>query len=145
MRRKLVLLCGSIVVVLLVAEISLRLLGFRPGIFRKTQGFTVVDSLILYENFTTDEAGIYKFSRWVTDSFPKYLNPQKGELVSNRVKGALYPVDKIDYIYQSFWRLRDSTSFNTWRWKLQRFFAHEGRNPFVETYWKIVNHPPASS
>jgi len=115
-----------------LAELILRLTGYYPGQFRKLDGFELVDSLITYQNFETDEGGIYKFSSWVYDSIPKYYNARNGSVTAKHVEESLYNVDNIDYIYQSYARLSNKDAANNLSWKMERYFSDESHESEFE-------------
>jgi len=117
----------------------MRAFGYKPGTFRKLQGFEPVDSLVVYKNFTTDEAGIYKFSSWVSDSFPKYFDFQKGEIVNPHIAENLRPVDDVDYIYQGFYGLTHPAAPKAFLWKMRRLFEKEtDSSEFANTYHHLL-------
>jgi hypothetical protein len=60
---------------MLISEVALRSMGYKPGVFQAFDGFQPVDSLYEYRNYTTDDYGAYKFSSWVSDSVLKYYEP----------------------------------------------------------------------
>jgi len=129
----------SICFTLLLCEIVLRCLGYRPGVFRKLDGFEVVDSLVVYQNFTTDEAGIYKFSPWVSDSVWRYFNCQTGTITKPEIDAGLYPVDDVEYIYQSFCRLSNTNAANSIFWRITRWYEENSdASEFVHRYSSIA-------
>jgi hypothetical protein len=88
--------------VVLGLELTLRMLGYEPGTFRRHDGFTEVEELIEYKNFTNDDFGVYRFSSWISDSIPVCLERNGFELF--RVIDYLEEVnwvDDIDYIWQT--------------------------------------------
>lgn len=138
-RKNIWLAFTSVILVLICCEAILRLLGYQPGTFRKGQGFKLVDPLIVYRNFTTDEAGIYKFSPWVSDSFPLYFDCQKGRITSPVIDQNLSPVDDLDYIYESFCRVQDPAAANTPVWEIRRWFQDgPDTSEFVSAYHRAL-------
>lgn len=103
--KKFILIAVSIFISLLLLEIGLRIFSFKPGVYDTHQGITPVDSLIVFKNFTTDEKGIYKFSSWVIDSFPKYASKKRGEIIHPELEAALASIDNIDCIYFDFMKI----------------------------------------
>src|SRR5690554_1774051 len=75
--RKILFVTYLFIAVLLMAELVFRILDFKPKVFKYYDDFSLVDSLYEYNNYTTDEYGIYKFSPYISDSIPKYFNPEK--------------------------------------------------------------------
>lgn len=116
---------------LVICELALRILCFYPSFVFKSEGFGPVDSLILYENFTTDETGIYKFSKLLTDSMPKYINTISGKIENDQLDGKLYNIDQWDYIFQSYRRLIDTNSFNSMFWKGSRWYNNDDEHSSV--------------
>lgn len=96
--------------VLAMGECGLRISGHSPGQFRNLSGFNSVDSLVVYENFITDEAGIYRFGPWVTDSLPLIMDAKTTGLTSlwhHQGYGKVrVSIDEIDKVYRSFLALR---------------------------------------
>lgn len=134
------LVCVSLFLTLLLSEIVLRFFGYTPGTFRKLEGFTLVDSLIVYQNFTTDETGIYKFSPWVSDSVCKYFDCKTGSITKSEISKGLYPVDHVDYIFQSFCRLVNPDAANTLFWGITRWYENEpDSSEFAKTYHALYS------
>jgi hypothetical protein len=99
----------------------------------------LVDSLVVYKNFTTDEAGIYKFSSWIADSFPAYFDYQKGEIVNPHVAQNLCLVDDVDYIYQGFNSLVHPNTPKPFLWKMRKLFEREtDSSEFATTYRQLL-------
>ncbi|MFN8321355.1 MAG: hypothetical protein U0T74_01735 [Chitinophagales bacterium] len=119
--KKYLLIFISVIAILFVSEMFFRLVGYKPGIFRKQDGFEIVDSLIEYDNFTTDEAGIYKFSPLVTDSIRQYYNCETEEIESALVKTRLYPVDRVEEIYNTFCRLSHGENSRTLKLRIKHW------------------------
>jgi hypothetical protein len=92
----------SIVVTTVVFELLLRLFGYHPGMFRKLSGFKPVDELVIYENYNTDQMGIYSFSSVVTDSLKRHFDREKGKTVSKAIKEKLYDVDRVPEVLSAF-------------------------------------------
>lgn len=85
-------------------------MGYRPGQFQQFGGFQAVDSLEILKNFTTDEAGIYKFSPWVSDTTSALFDAHGCGLWSRwqrhnygQIDGSM---DDIDRVYNEFYELR---------------------------------------
>lgn len=55
-------------ITLLILELALRVMGYKPGVFQSYSEFEKVDSLYLFNNYAVNESGIYTFSSFVTDS-----------------------------------------------------------------------------
>ncbi|MEZ5002434.1 MAG: hypothetical protein R2730_05295 [Chitinophagales bacterium] len=64
----------AVLLALFVGEMALRKMGYKAGYKKSYTGFAEVDSLIVYQNYTTDEFGNYVLSPMATDSFMKYYN-----------------------------------------------------------------------
>lgn len=109
------LLVATLVIMLLVVELCLRLFVNQPGQINNFGGFTKVDTLIQYQNFCTDEVGIYKFSPWVTDSLLVYFDCQKRKITNTRIKDAIFDGDKVFYVYQNYCKQKNEVAFS-WRW-----------------------------
>ena len=88
-----------------LAEITLRSFGYQPGFFRKYKDFQIVDSLVEYKNFTTDEYGILKFSSWVTDTIPAYFDHTSGTLKENKTTEQLLLGDDLKEIFRDYAKL----------------------------------------
>lgn len=140
--KNVVLVVVSVILALILCEFSLRIFGFRPGIFRKLSGFEVVDSLILYKNYTTDDAGIYKFSTWVTDSLQRYINPETGEIENIQVKNILRHSDKIEDVCIQFAQLNNRNLNLSFKQKLKRWVERaEEKTEFEIAVEKIKSNP----
>ena len=123
------------VIIFFLVEILLRLLGYQPGFFAKDNNFKKVETLQLYKDFETDEAGIYKFSSWVYDSIPRYLNLENGTLEKPSIKNSIADIDQIDYVYFSFNRLTNPNSYNSLIWKMAETFKRDdGESKFKGFY-----------
>jgi hypothetical protein len=133
-----VLVLGSVMLSLFLGEFCLRMLGYQPSIYKKTDGFEKVDSLIEYKNFTTDELGIYKFSTWVSDSFPKYFDPKSGKIENELLANSLYNIDQIDYVHQSFFRLSDPDAFNTLHWIGTRWYQKDDESTRTANFYRSL-------
>lgn len=121
-------------------EAALRLTGTKPGWIKRFDGFKKVDSLVLYKNFTTDEAGIYKFSPWVTDSLLKYFDCEKREIVNPAVKNALSESDKIYYLYESFCKQTVKPRFSLYWTLLERINQEVDSNCLVNAHQRIAQN-----
>ena len=76
--KKLYYLIYLIVFITLILEIGLRTTKLvKPGVYQFYRQFELVDSLFQYQNYTTDEQGIYKFSNWITDSIEANFDLEK--------------------------------------------------------------------
>jgi lysophospholipase L1-like esterase len=136
--RKVSYIIFVVLVVSITAEIILRLLGYQPGVFRKIDGFEKVDSLVLYKNFETDEDGIYKFSKWVSDSLVKYYDPKWGRITNSEVEAALYPVDNLDDIVKCYKYITNPELSN--QFKLF-FYKNDWNSPSLQKYREALNTP----
>ncbi len=138
--NKILLSFFALVITLFLTEGLLRLSGKQPGIFMDMQGFEVVDSLIVYKNYITDEAGIYKFSPWITDSVYKYYNREKRRLENQTVKNYLKKVDDFYYIYDSYHALQRQQKKLPLRYRLTYFFRDENwDSEIANVYQKITD------
>jgi hypothetical protein len=132
------------IVVFTLIEISLRIAGYRPGVYEDF-GAEKVDSLILYNNYTTDDFGVYKFSHWVTDSIPKLFKKELGNLYGDSLlRYDLDVVDNINLMYNEFTNLKKGQfRFGEKnRDLLDVFFkntALESSSQFAETYYEILD------
>jgi hypothetical protein len=146
MRQKnIVLFLCSLFVVLLITEIGLRVIGVQPGLMNGYDGFKKVDKLRLYNNFVTDEAGIYKFSPWVTDSLLKYFDCSTRKITNLEVKKALYDGDKVYYIYECFCKQTKTPKFSIY-WSLLEYMngGDAESNCLVETHHRILQNKVAA-
>ncbi len=102
---------ASVVMVLALGECGLRISGRVPGEFRTLSGFRSVDSLVVLDNFVTDEAGIYKFGPWVSDSLQRHFETFGCGLRSSwermRIVHGDIVTDDIDRVYRGFMELRE--------------------------------------
>lgn len=128
-----------VLVVSVTTEIILRLLGYQPGVFRKIDGFQKVDSLVFYKNFETDEEGIYKFSKWVSDSLVKYYDPKWGRIANPEVKSALYPIDNLDDIFKCHKYITNPELFNPLLKTL--FFKADWESATLREYRRALSVP----
>ncbi len=120
-------------------EAVLRLLGYKPGTFKKPGGFELVDSLILYKNYTTDEAGIYKFSPWVSDSVPLYFDFKREGVTNSNIADSLYPVDDLNYTYANFYSLAHPGASGALLWKIRNWFEKESdTSEFASAYQRAL-------
>ncbi len=122
-RGKIVLATFSFLLTLFIAEIVLRIMGAQPGVYNFSKEFKVVDSLLLFKNFTIDEAGIYKFSSLVTDSYPSYFNYEKGILENTQLRQQIAEIDRFDMVYSDFAQLKNRECcsspiirYKQWEW-----------------------------
>jgi len=86
---------------LVLFEVFLRWVNFKPGIFQHYSNFHPVDSLIVYKNFNTDEFGIYSFSNWVSDSIPKHFDFNKNK-PSEYLLEHFSPMDDVFEVFLSY-------------------------------------------
>lgn len=104
------LAAASVILVLALAECGLRVSGRVPGEFRSMDGFRSVDSLMVLENFVTDEAGIYKFGPWVSDSLQRHFESFGCGFVDSWKRRLItqgdVSMDDIDRVYRGFLELR---------------------------------------
>jgi len=128
---------GSVIVTLALSEIALRRSGYAPGQFQQFGGFQTVDSLSILKNFTTDEAGIYKFSPWVTDTtamlFDKYgcgFWSRWQRYKYGQIDGAM---DDIDRVYNEFHELRSGQPCSF----LEPLEAEHSTSELATTYKRI--------
>ncbi len=129
-----------VAVVFVLTELALRGLGYQAGVYRNIEGFTKVDKLIVYKNFVTDEKGIYKFSKWVSDSLPKYYDARWERISKPEVDDALYPVDNLNYIMKCYKHLTEPEKFNSLLWQVKgRFEKEQWRSSVSEVYEKVLN------
>lgn len=144
-RNNIVLSFCSLLFVLLISEIGLRLTGTQPGFMNGYDGFKKVDNLMLYKNFITDEAGIYKFSPWVTDSLLKYFDCDTRKVTNPEVKKALYDGDKVYYIYECFCKQTRTPQFSLY-WSLLEYMngGNADTNCLVETHNRILQNKVAA-
>ncbi len=129
-----ILVMAATILTLLAVEAGLRISGHRPGSFRKLEGFEPVDSLIVYKNFSTDEAGIYKFSSWITDSVASLMEHADDRAFRQNLDGHLKSADNWDQIYgvahellngQSTVRKWFSTTFGNEEWDTEFVGVHD--------------------
>ncbi|MEX0812890.1 MAG: hypothetical protein WD048_11795 [Chitinophagales bacterium] len=81
--------------------------NYEPGIFKVYKGFEKVDTLITYNTYVTDESGIYKFNRLISDSLSKYFNISANEMEHSELGETLkWGHEDIKEIYQQFGQLR---------------------------------------
>lgn len=136
---KLVAVAIALTITFFFSEMVLRAIGYQPGVFRRTEGFRIVDTLILYKNFTTDEKGIYKFSSWITDSLQSNFDCVKGEIINESVNQNLYEVDNISHYLHNSCRLHNPDAANNIRWKFLRWFKDETDNSkFTQQYKSTI-------
>jgi len=100
-------------ITILLLEISLRLFGNDPGVFRDYNGFSKVDELIVYKNYENDDNGIYKFSPTITNSLQKNLKTQwfkkdKQSLNFSRNKDVSFFTDSLYQVIYDFKSMEDS-------------------------------------
>jgi hypothetical protein len=96
-----------LVSVLLPLEIFLQAVGYKPGVYQDL-GAKRVDSLIVYNNYTTDSFGVYKYSSWVSDTIPKYLREKFGNLEESDIEQfGLGIDDDILPVFNDFGKLHD--------------------------------------
>jgi len=104
----------SVIATLLLAEVVLRVVGYRPGQFTYNSGIHPVDSLIATEGFVTDEFGIMKADRnFVND---RYLLHGKLRGVStwfgdSKAHGDIFLAHGLGKTLRpdnEFWRVHDS-------------------------------------
>ncbi len=138
--KNLILLIISVTGILLICEAGLRVTGTRPGWIDQFDGFKEVDSLVIYKNFETDDAGIYKFSPWVTDSLLKYFDCQRRVITNARVKQSLYESDKIYYLYESFCKQTVNPDPSLYWWILERQSEESDSNAILNTHRRILNN-----
>ncbi len=130
MKYRLHLLLFSIVITLALAEIILRMAGTRPGRVNGFDGFEKVDNLTVYKNFITDEAGIYKFGPWVTDTLLKYFDCGSRQVVNPQVKDSLQESESIYYVYETFCKQTGKPAFSFY-WTISEFLNNEADSNFL--------------
>jgi hypothetical protein len=110
------LAAASVLIVLALVECGLRISGRVPGEFRSLDGFRSVDSLIVLDNFVTDEAGIYKFGPWVSDSLQRHFESFgcgfNESWKRRRIARGDVSMDDIDRVYRGFLELRSDRPCN---------------------------------
>jgi hypothetical protein len=111
-KNNLILLVCTILLTLGIIEGLLRLTGTKPGEINHLGNLQQQDSIIVYRNFATDEAGIYKFSPWVTDSLLKYFDCKSRKITNPEVDRVLFDGDKVQYIYESFCKQTGEPDFS---------------------------------
>lgn len=134
-----------LVVVTSATELTLHLLGYQPGVYRNIEGFQKVDKLILHKNFITDEKGIYKFSKWVTDSLPKYYNASWNIISNPVVSEALYPVDNLDYIMKCYTHLTTPEKQNSFSGCIKKLLDDEVWESEVSEIYKSILTTPVKN
>ncbi len=140
-KSNIVLFVFSVIISLLFAEFVLRITGTHPGFIKSFDGFTIVDNLRVYKNFATDEAGIYKFSPWVTDSLLKYFDCDTRENTNPEIEKVLYDGDKVYYIYECFCKQTKTPKFSLY-WSLLEYMngGDADTNCLVETHHRILQN-----
>lgn len=81
-------MCVSAIVVLIIAEVALRIAGMKPGFRISSQYFTEVDSLYLLKGFIADSNGIL----CVDSETREYI---RSEIATKNSKGELLPLDRL--------------------------------------------------
>lgn len=101
----------SVIMSLVLGECGLRMSGRIPGEFRTLSAFRSVDSLVVLQNFVTDEAGIYKFGPWVSDTLQSHFETVgcglRGSWERMRIVHGDILTDDIDRVYRGFMELRE--------------------------------------
>ncbi len=70
----------SVIITIALSEVSLRMTGHQPGMFRYYDEFEIVDSLRLYKDYVMTDEGIYRYGPIVVDSIqPKWMDRSKNE------------------------------------------------------------------
>ena len=145
MKRRLKKMLWVLAISIVLSELLLRLLGFKPGYWGKFEGFYPVDSLVMAKNFVTDEYGIYKFGPWVTDSLKdeKHFNWRTTSLVSDAAMQALQITDNITYVHATFEKLKQQGQADfTWITRLLYRIMHKGDEDwdteFTRAYTRVL-------
>ncbi len=139
-KKNILLFIVAVLVTVLLAEGLLRLTGTKPGWVNNYDGFNRVDSLIVYQNFTTDEAGIYKFSPWVTDSMLKYFDCQQRQITNAELKKVLNEEDYVSYIYQNYCKQTQEPAFSFY-WKyIEWYYGQADSNCLSNTRQRLINN-----
>ena len=90
---------------LILGEVMLHYLGYRPGIYTRTEMFRPVDSLILYQNFENDEDGIYHFSSLVYDSLESCFDCKNLSCNTIELQNKFHKNDDPFAVYRAFCNL----------------------------------------
>ncbi len=137
-RRVALLIIIAVPVALGIGELFLRLTSHHPGVFNTSGGVELVDSLIVYRNFVTDEFGIYKFSSWIYDSVPKSFDYEAGEIQRAYVRDNVSHGDGVLDVYRQFYDLVHPSAPHTIRYKVRRWMEKsDSRSEFDSTYHKL--------
>ena len=108
---KYIIFLTSFLLSLIVVEIGLRCSGKVPGYFTGYQGFQAVDSLVLYENYKTDEFGNYVVGDFVRDSLIHFVDDSDCSIDEGKIAKKVSGVDGMDLVIKDFCRLvRDEQS-----------------------------------
>lgn len=141
--KRVVVLCVSVAVALVVSEVGLRLAGARPGVYTLPGEFKVVDSLILYKDFTTDPEGIYKYSSWITDSVLRYIDLRTGILNPNTTH-SISNVDGIDMLYVDFLRITNNNCCTGLKVKVKDWWLGNTHKSPLSTLYSELNSRPSN-
>ncbi|MEX0812889.1 MAG: hypothetical protein WD048_11790 [Chitinophagales bacterium] len=76
MKKNLLVFLYLFVIVVVLSELLLRYSGYKPGFVKSYKDFELVDSLILYDLYITDDQGIYKFNPQIISSYNNSTNTE---------------------------------------------------------------------
>jgi len=76
-KKEFLLLCGSILIALIIAEMTLRSLGWQPGQLQEVSYFQPVDSLFVKSGFVADSHGIFKIDATARKTIAKRIDKGK--------------------------------------------------------------------
>jgi hypothetical protein len=115
--NKLLLLGLAMLLALGLGEGLLRLLGARPGVYQLSKEFKVVDSLIVCNNYTVDESGIYKYSSWISDTVVNDVTTKKELSGMSYLIEQNTDIDNLHLVFSDYFSViypNFKTSWYTW-------------------------------
>jgi hypothetical protein len=134
-----------ILVVLILFEMFLRLVNFKPGIFQHYSNFQPVDSLIVYKNFKTDDFGIYSFSEWVSDSIPMHFDFETNK-PNDFILEHFSPLDDVFDVFLSYKMLEtDKDLVKNPLYFLKKSELIDKNTSFYDFYRKKINEGNAKT
>ena len=105
MIKKISILIVSTLFSFVIAEVIVRALGYQSGAIHKYEGFEEVDSLILYDNYITDDFGNYILSPIARDSLIKYYDYKSNQVKNINIENRISPTDNFIAVIEDYNKL----------------------------------------
>lgn len=108
MRNRIIKILSSFLIftiVIILAEFLFKI-KFKPGYQTHLSGFVIVDSLIVYSDYSTDTFGNYVLSTIVTDSLHQQYNHKNCFIENSKIANKISNYDGIKAVLRDFCNLK---------------------------------------